>query len=227
MSGLCVLAVVAQAAAVANGSATASGRTQSAHGSKVAHTRTAEEWLRVKLRAARKYRGTIRFFESYRQLTESKEHRVNALAALRRAHRDLAKVTREAAHYRRVVDVHIEQRRARALAKAPPRTAICEVFGPYCQQAVAVAWCESRLSTTAQNGQYLGLFQMGSNERRLFGHGDTALRPGHRRASLLRELGSGLEPMELQVRRLLATEVFVAKCDVDTPSRVSFRLAFW
>ena len=49
------------------------------------------------------------------------------------------------------------------------------MFGPYCQQAIDVAWCESRLSTTAQNGQYLGLFQMGSNERRLFGHGDTAL----------------------------------------------------
>ena len=26
----------------------------------------------------------------------------------------------------------------------------------------------------AQNGQYLGLFQMGSSERRLFGHGETA-----------------------------------------------------
>ena len=28
---------------------------------------------------------------------------------------------------------------------------------------------------TAQNGQYLGLFQMGSDERRLFGHGPNAL----------------------------------------------------
>ncbi len=49
------------------------------------------------------------------------------------------------------------------------------MFGSYCQEALAVAWCESRHSTTAQNGQYLGLFQMGSYERRLFGHGSTAL----------------------------------------------------
>jgi hypothetical protein len=56
----------------------------------------------------------------------------------------------------------------------PPRAAICEVFDSYCDEAVAVAWCESRLTTTAQNGQYLGLFQMGSYERSLFGHGRTA-----------------------------------------------------
>ena len=51
---------------------------------------------------------------------------------------------------------------------------ICRVFGSYCQQALAVSRCESGLRTDAQNGQYLGLFQMGSNERRLFGHGDSA-----------------------------------------------------
>ncbi len=57
----------------------------------------------------------------------------------------------------------------------PPRTAICDVFGPrYCQQALSVSLCESGHSTTAQNGQYLGLFQMGSYEREMFGHGSTA-----------------------------------------------------
>lgn len=55
-----------------------------------------------------------------------------------------------------------------------PRAAICDVFDSYCREAVAVAWCESRLTTTAANGQYRGLFQMGSYERGLFGHGDTA-----------------------------------------------------
>ncbi len=175
MFGFCVLAVVSLTAVAANGSALASGGAKSAHGSTAAHTPTTGEWLRVKLRAVRKYRSTIRFFESHRQLMDSKEHGVTALAALRRAHHRLARVTREAAHYRRIVRAQAAQRRARVLAKAPPRTAICEVFGPYCQQAIAVAWCESRLSTTAQNGEYLGLFQMGSNERRLFGHGDTAL----------------------------------------------------
>jgi hypothetical protein len=37
-----------------------------------------------------------------------------------------------------------------------------------------VAWCESRLSIWAKNGQYLGLFQMGSSERRTYGHGNNA-----------------------------------------------------
>ena len=69
----------------------------------------------------------------------------------------------------------IERRELRRLAKAPPRVAICRVFGPrYCGQALKVAWCESRHSTRAENGQYLGLFQMGWSERRLFGHGRTA-----------------------------------------------------
>jgi hypothetical protein len=49
------------------------------------------------------------------------------------------------------------------------------VFGPYGDQAVAVSWCESTHRTTAANGQYLGLFQMGSSERATYGHGSTAL----------------------------------------------------
>ena len=42
---------------------------------------------------------------------------------------------------------------------------ICSVFGSACSEAVAVARCESGFSTTAVNGQYLGIFQMGSSER--------------------------------------------------------------
>ena len=53
--------------------------------------------------------------------------------------------------------------------------AIRHVFGSYWQQAVAVARCESGLSVWAQNGQYLGLFQMGSSERSIYGHGSTPL----------------------------------------------------
>jgi hypothetical protein len=52
--------------------------------------------------------------------------------------------------------------------------AICGVFGPYCSQALRVAWCESRMRTSAENGQYLGLFQMGDNARRRYGHGPDA-----------------------------------------------------
>lgn len=64
-----------------------------------------------------------------------------------------------------------------------PKAAIRWVFGPYANQALDVAWCESRYSIWAENGQYLGLFQMGSSERELFGHGNTAIeqaRAAHR-----------------------------------------------
>ena len=72
-------------------------------------------------------------------------------------------------------------RRAQRRAGSPPsrqrrpQSVICRVFGDYCQEALAVSRCESGLRTDAQNGQYLGLFQMGSSERRLFGHGATAV----------------------------------------------------
>jgi hypothetical protein len=44
------------------------------------------------------------------------------------------------------------------------------VFGDYGDQAVRVASCESGLTIGAQNGQYLGLFQMGSYARSTYGH---------------------------------------------------------
>lgn len=47
---------------------------------------------------------------------------------------------------------------------------ICAVFGKYCSQALRVAWCESRYDVWATNGQYWGLFQMGSSERAKYGH---------------------------------------------------------
>lgn len=54
---------------------------------------------------------------------------------------------------------------------------ICQVFtGRLCTPALNVAWCESTLRTTARNGQYRGMFQMGSSERARFGHGRTAMK---------------------------------------------------
>jgi hypothetical protein len=79
--------------------------------------------------------------------------------------------------------VYRRQIRRLANLNSNPQSAICHVFGRYCREAIAVARCESRLSTGAANGQFLGLFQMGSSERELFGHGDTALeqaRAAHR-----------------------------------------------
>ena len=58
-----------------------------------------------------------------------------------------------------------------------PVEAIKHVFGSRWREAVAVASCETggTLSVWAQNGQYLGLFQMGSSERATYGHGSTPL----------------------------------------------------
>jgi hypothetical protein len=81
-----------------------------------------------------------------------------------------------AAANRRIVKLRVTRkaRRLAAVEAATPASVICKVFGDYCREALAVAQCESGLQTTATNGQYLGLFQMGSSERRLFGHGETA-----------------------------------------------------
>jgi hypothetical protein len=131
---------------------------------------TLDDRLEQKLGAARRYRGSIAFFKSHRWLLGSDEHRADAGAALRRAEHRLAELTKTI----RTLRTTIDGRDTRQRAAMSPKAAICDVFGRYCRQAVAVASCESRLTTTAQNGQYLGLFQMGSFERRLFGHGPTA-----------------------------------------------------
>jgi hypothetical protein len=57
---------------------------------------------------------------------------------------------------------------------ARPASVICQVFRSHCGQALQVARCESGFSTSAANGEYLGLFQMGASARRLFGHGASA-----------------------------------------------------
>lgn len=46
---------------------------------------------------------------------------------------------------------------------------ICAVFGANCAKALSVALCESHYSPRATNGQYWGIFQMGSRERAMFG----------------------------------------------------------
>ena len=58
-----------------------------------------------------------------------------------------------------------------------PVQAILAVFGPRGWEAVEVARCETggTFSVYARNGQYLGLFQMGSHARALYGHGYTPL----------------------------------------------------
>jgi hypothetical protein len=175
--GLCALALVTQVALGTDGQSAeaapaAKPRKAAAKPTAAHRARIAQRKLSVKLAAARKHRRTIARYES-RALLQAQDHRVAARATLQRARRDLMRTTREIAYYRRLVRLWTERERAQRLHAAAPRAAICGVFGRYCEQAVAIAWCESRLSPTAANGQYLGLFQMGSHERRLFGHGPT------------------------------------------------------
>ena len=108
----------------------------------------------------------IRFFENHRWLLSDPRFKREATIRLTSARRSLSSTQAKAARTRAA----LERRELRT-----PEKAICHVFGSYCQQALQVAGCESRYETSAQNGQYLGLFQMGSSERQLFGHGATAL----------------------------------------------------
>jgi hypothetical protein len=170
---LCVLVLATQVSAVAKGesSQTSADPPQTESGEQPAVSLQAR--LERKLAAARKYRSVIRFFEKHRSLLSSTEHREVTRSKLARAERRLARVSKTIVVLRR----ELQRRETRRLAHAPPKVAICRVFGRrYCGQALKVSWCESRHSTNAQNGQYLGLFQMGSSERRLFGHGRTAHR---------------------------------------------------
>lgn len=131
---------------------------------------TLDRRLERKLATLHRYTGTIRFFHSHRSLLSSSDRSEVAVSALAYAEHRARELTETVATLRKAS----RRRDVRRRAALSPRTAICNVFGSYCEEAVAVARCESRLSTTAQNGQYLGLFQMGPSERRLFGHGPTA-----------------------------------------------------
>jgi hypothetical protein len=133
-------------------------------------TPTLDQQLERKLVAIRKYRGAIRFIKTHRALLSSSDHRTAAGSKLAYAQQRVRQVEKAIAMLRSKVRTRDAQR----FAAMPPKAAICNVFGSRCEEAVAVARCESRLSTKAENGQYLGLFQMGSYERRLFGHGSSA-----------------------------------------------------
>jgi len=108
---------------------------------------------------------------------------------LRRTRADLTRARAAARRYRaagldlqarlrrRVIavrDLEAALRRSSVIVNDAP-TAIRLVFGDRAGEALRVAWCESRYHTWARNGQYLGIFQMGTTERATYGHGPTAL----------------------------------------------------
>ena len=120
----------------------------------------------------------IKFFATHRWLLSDPRFSKIAHERLSAAKKHL-KLTRARAAKARHALARQRATRRMASLNAHPRKAICHVFKHYCGEALRVARCESRFSTTAQNGQYLGLFQMGASERRLYGHGPTALQQSH------------------------------------------------
>jgi hypothetical protein len=77
-----------------------------------------------------------------------------------------------------------------------PQRAICHVFGDYCGQALRVSSCETggTYHVGAQNGQYLGLFQMGNYARSRYGHGTTALEQARAAYGYFRDSGYDWSP---------------------------------
>jgi len=124
--------------------------------------------------------SVVRFFQSHRWLLRDPRFATEAKARLDTAQRHLAAIEAKAERARlelvRRTAATAKRKQLRFLASLrTPEKAICYVFRDYCGQALRVARCESGYRTTAQNGQYLGMFQMGVAERRLFGHGQSAL----------------------------------------------------
>jgi hypothetical protein len=130
------------------------------------------------LAGMKKDTSVIRFFANHRWLLTDPRFEGEANLRLTAARRSLAATKAKAARARadlaRRKRAAERSRLAAALARSPQK-AICHVFGRYCTQALQVARCESGYQTGAENGQYRGLFQMGSSERQLFGHGASAL----------------------------------------------------
>jgi hypothetical protein len=144
-----------------------------------------EGQLRQHVRSLRHDKQVIRFFQSHRWLLSDPRFQREAKRELASHRRHLAVAQRRLAATRAAI---VKRQRARRLAGvqlASPEVVICRVFGPYCREAIAVSRCETggTFDVWARNGQYLGLFQMGTSERRLFGHGPSAVaqaRAAHR-----------------------------------------------
>jgi hypothetical protein len=129
--------------------------------------KTLQSDLRGHVNELRKSRSVVRLFETHSWLLRDPRFRSEATRQLAK-HREALERAAAALGARRRARQH-----AILLARKPD-SVICRIFRRHCRQALQVARCESGVSTTAANGQYLGLFQMGSTERRLFGHGASA-----------------------------------------------------
>jgi hypothetical protein len=117
----------------------------------------------------------LRFIQNHRWLLSDPRFEATARRELQLHTARLAATRRKAEAARLALARRAKTRQLAAVKAATPANVVCRVFGSYCREALAVSRCESGLQTTAQNGQYLGLFQMGSLPRRLYGHGPSAL----------------------------------------------------
>jgi hypothetical protein len=137
-----------------------------------------ESKLRRHVKSLKDDRQVLRFFGKHKWLLTDRRFAKEANRQVARHRTHLALTMRRLSAARKARRLaHAKRRAARQLAQArarSPQAVICRVFGRYCSQALTVARCESGLSPHARNGQYRGLFQMGSSERRLFGHGSGA-----------------------------------------------------
>jgi len=126
------------------------------------------------LRTIERNRQVLRYFANHAWLLKDPRFAAEARRQITAHRKSLAAAQRRLAALRsRAAHKRVVRRLASAHARTP-ESAICRVFGPHCREALRVARCESGMRTGAVNGQYLGLFQMGTQERRLFGHGDSA-----------------------------------------------------
>ena len=125
--------------------------------------------------AMKKDRQVLRFFEAHGWLLSDPRFAVEAKRQLRLHTLSFTRTQQRVAAAKVALARHARSRRLAAVEATSPQNAICRVFGGDCRQALAVSRCESGLRTDARNGQYIGLFQMGSSERRLFGHGPSAV----------------------------------------------------
>jgi hypothetical protein len=133
-----------------------------------------EAELRQHMKTLKHDRHVIRFFKRHRWLLTDPRFANEARTQLSAHRTRLALTMRRLTATRAAIERRTERRQLALAQLNTPKNVICRVFGSYCREALTVARCESNLQTWARNGQYLGLFQMGSYERRLFGHGPNA-----------------------------------------------------
>ena len=127
------------------------------------------------LSTMKKDQQVLHFLQRHRWLFSDPRYAASARRQLQLHTSSLTRTQKKAAATKLALAHRAKIRRLAAVAAATPQSVICRVFGSHCQEAVAVSRCESGLRTDAQNGQYLGLFQMGSSERAIYGHGSSAI----------------------------------------------------